>query len=145
MALVYPVEKSPSLRTFATVNLSTNADGITGADVCDLGGLSLSAISLSTLCGTSCFYTFRGGISIGTTTGSTDGLSDLQYLYNSSGSLISFGTTALSLQNGRIVFDPSIFAGVRFIQMVSNTTAAVNSNSPGATAKLILANLGGWK
>lgn len=145
MALVYPNEKSPSLRTWGVVNLSTNADGITGADILDMGGLSMSAISLSTLAGSSCTYTFRGGIGNGTTLGTTDGLSDLQQLLTSSGALISFGSTAVASQNSKFVFDPSIFAGIRFIQLVSNTTSAVNSNSPGSQAKIILTSLGGWK
>lgn len=142
MALVYPDKRSASNRSIGTVNLSTNADGITGADVLDMGGLSLAAISLSTLCGSSCFYTFRGGNVVGTSAGSTDGLSDLQYILNSTGSLVSFGTTLTSSQNKLITFDPQQFAGVRFIQIVSNTTSAVNANSPGAVARLILANIG---
>lgn len=145
MALVYPNEKSPSLRTWATLALSTAADGLTSADVVDMGGLSLSAISLSTLCGTSNTYSFRGGFSAGTTAGSSDGLSDLQQLLNSTGSLIVFGTTTVNSQNSKFIFDPSIFAGIRFLQIVSNTTSAPNANSPGATAKVILTSLGGWK
>ena len=145
MALVYPNEKSPSLRTWATLNLSTNADGITNSDIVDMGGLSLAAISLSTLCGSSCTYTFRGGFSAGTTSGSSDGLSDLQYLLSSSGVLLSFGNTLTSSQNTKIIFDPSLFAGIRFLQIVSNTTSAASCNSPGAQAKVILTSLGGWK
>jgi len=47
MALVYPNNRSPSLRTWGSVALSTEALGTTNSDVIDTGGLSLGSIALS--------------------------------------------------------------------------------------------------
>jgi len=138
MAVVYPLIKAGATRTWATVALSTNADGITGADVCDTGGLALAGVALSTLAGSSCYYTIRGGISAGTSTGATDGLSDLTYVYGTTGGLLTLGTTGVALLGKTMLFDPAPYLGLRYIQLVSNTTGAVNANSPGALARLLL-------
>lgn len=127
MALVYPNEKSPSNRSWGTVNLSTNADGVTGSDVLDCGGLTLSAIALNTLASTACTYSFKGSL---------DTTANMQTILSSSGALLMYGSTTVSPQNAMIIFDPSPFAGVRMVQLVSNTTSAAAPNATGATAKL---------
>ena len=133
MSLVYPNIKTPTLRTWGTVNLSTNADGITNSDVLDCGGLTVSCIALSSLAGSSCYYTFYG---------SPDSSGTMQQLISSSGTTISMGTTLTSSKQATFIFDPSQFCGIRFFQMMSMTTAAPNSNSPGATARIGLSAFG---
>lgn len=142
MAIVYPTNKTSSQRAYATVSLSTAADGITGSDVVDCGGLTLSGLALTTLVSTACTYTFRGGVSVGSSTGATDGYSDLLPVYSSSGALISYGSTAVNPVGSVLAFDPAPFMGLRYIQLVSNTTAAAAPNKTGAVARVLLAAIG---
>lgn len=133
MALVYPQEKSPSYKTWGAVNLSTNTDGVTSADILDTGGLAISAIQPSTACSSACTYTLRG---------SMDGSSNVGAVYTSSGALYSFGSTAIDPRGAVFAFDPAFFAGLRFVQLVSNTTSAAAANAAGATAKIFLSAFG---
>lgn len=58
---VYPDWRSKKGNGFVSnVYVSSNADGITGADVVDLGGLSLCGMVISTL-SSDANYSFRGG------------------------------------------------------------------------------------
>lgn len=129
MALVYPNEKSPSFRTWGTLTLSTSADGVTGADILDCTGLTLNAMQPSTACSSACTYTLKGSI---------DGSSNLGNVLGSSGVLTAFGSTATDPRGAVITFDPAFFAGLRFIQVVSNTTSAAAPNATGATMKMFL-------
>lgn len=134
MSLVYPNIKSPSERAFGTVALSTAADGETGSDVLDMGGLSLAGIELSTVTGSSvCNYGFKG---------SPDSTANMRTLLNSTGSLLVFGTTTVSLLGRTMTFDPAQFAGLRMIQLISMTTSAAAPQVTGATARLLLATVG---
>lgn len=134
MSLVYPNIKSPSERAFGTVNLSTAADGETGSDVLDMGGLSLAGIECPSAAGSSvCNYAFKG---------SADSTGNMRTLLNSTGSVLVFGTTSVSLLGRTMVFDPSPFAGIRMIQLISMTTSAAAPNVTGATARLLLAPVG---
>lgn len=133
MALVYPVERSPSYKTVATVNLSTNVDGVTNSDVCDCGGLALSAIHFSTLVSSGCNYTFKA---------SADSATALGTVMTSSGATLIWGTTAVTLVGAFLETDPAFWSGVRFLQLVSNTTSAPAANATGATAKLIFSAFG---
>ena len=114
MALVLPDRRTPNQRSFGTVAISTNADGITGADVLDCGGLTFCGMQIST--GSSdANYTFRGGNTTGT----------LQTLVNSTGDAITKGSTVAGVMPGKtIVFDPAPFAGIRYLQVFSGTSAA---------------------
>lgn len=133
MALVYPQEKSPSYKTWATLAVSTSADGVTGADVLDTGGLALSAIMPSTLCSAACTYTLMG---------SADSSGTLGKLYTSSGALWSFGSTTIDPRGNVFSQDPAFFMGTRFIQLVSNTTSAAAPNATGGTVKVFLSAYG---
>lgn len=133
MALVYPQEKSPSYKTWASAALSTSADGVTGSDVIDTGGLALSAIQPSTACSSACTYTVKG---------SADSSGVLGNLYTSSGGLWSFGSTTVDPRGAVFSQDPAFFMGTRFIQFVSNTTSAAAPNATGATLKVFLSAYG---
>lgn len=133
MALVYPNEKIPSYKTFGTVALSTNSDGVTGADVMDITGYSLSGIQPTTLASTACTYTLKGSI---------DSTANLGLLYGATGSLWTFGSTLVDPRNAVFMPDPAFWCGVRFIQLVSNTTNAAAPNIPSATAKIFLSAFG---
>lgn len=133
MALVYPKEKIPSYKTWADVALSTNADGVTGADVLDVTGYSLSGIQPSTACSSACTYTLKGAI---------DTTASLGPLYNSTGTLWAFGSTAVDPRGGVFMPDPAFWCGVRFLQLVSNTTSAAAPNAAGATARIFLSAFG---
>lgn len=133
MALVYLNEKSPSYKSWGTVNLSTAADGMTGSDVIDLGGLALSGIDLSTAVSASCTYTFKGSV---------DSTANLHTVLTSSGAVLAYGSTTVSPQGTLITFDPAFWSGIRFLQLVSNTTSAAAPNATGATAKIIASAFG---
>jgi len=133
MALVYPQEKSPSYKTWATVNLSTNTDGVTGADVLDMTGLTLSGIQPTTLASSACTYTLKGSIN---SSGS------LFPIYTSSGALWSFGSTTVDPRGAAFMQDPAFFVGLRFVQLVSNTTSAAAPNATGGTAMVLLSAYG---
>lgn len=133
MALVYPNEKTPSYKVFGTVLLSTSADGVTAADIIDTGGLALSAIQPTTLASSACTYTLKGSL---------DASTNLGLLYTSSGALYSFGSTTVDPRGAVFSADPAFFSGIRFLQLVSNTTSAVAPNIAGATAKIFLSAFG---
>lgn len=131
-----PVIKLPSLLTWDTLALSTNADGITGSDVADLGGYSPCAIELSSLC-TDANYSFQAAI---------DSTSVMKTLITSTGGIVSVGTTAAGVTTNRIIaLDPTTFQGIRFLQVVSGTTASPIANATGATARLGLKPIASFK
>lgn len=133
MAIIKTLERAPSLKTWCTLALSTNADGVTGADIADLGGMSLCGMELSAN-STDASYSFRGSI---------DFSSALQTLVSSSGGILNFGSSAAGFMAGKtIIFDPSIFAGIRFLQVVSGTTVTPIPGSSGSTVKLFAATIG---
>lgn len=132
MAMKTPIEKSPSLKTWCTLALSTNADGITGSDVADIGGLSVVGMEFNSL-STDANYSFKGGLDS----------TNLQTLLNTTGDVITIGSTAAGAMSGKtVIFDPSKFAGIRYIQVVSGTTAVPIANATGATCTLFLGLLG---
>ena len=129
MAVVYTDRRTPDQRARGTVAISTNADGVTGADVLDCGGLSLCGMEVST--GSSdANYTFFGGYT-------TDRLASL---VNSTGDAITKGSTVAGVTPGKtIIFDPSPFVGLRFIQIRSGTSAAPIAGATGVTMGLLVA------
>lgn len=128
MALVLSNQRTPSYKSWGQVNLSTNTDGVTGADVIDLGGLSLSGIDLSTAVSAACTYSFKGSV---------DSSSALHTILNSTGGVVMYGSTTVNPQGTLLTFDPAFWSGIRFLQLVSNTTGAAAANATGATAKII--------
>jgi hypothetical protein len=127
MALVFPKSAFPGSKTFATQALSTNADGITGADLVDSAGCTLAAIELSSN-STDANYSLRASID------STDAL---KTVLTSTGGIVTFGTTAAGISSNRIItFDPSPYEGLRYLQIMSGTTAAPIAGATSSFAKL---------
>lgn len=99
----------PSSRGFATVDISTAADGVSSP--INLSGLTLSSIQMSTAW-TDAAIGFQACV---------DGTTNYQPVYNTAGDHLTYQTSA----NRVVVFDPLIFAGLQTIQLVSKTTAGV--------------------
>lgn len=134
--ITYPDRISPNQKSQVTVDISTNADGITGAGIADLGGMTLSGVQISTS-SSSANYSFRGGHTSGT----------LQTIGSSSGDVLTVGSTVAGVSPGKtILFSPDRFAGVRFLQVMSGTTAApIAGASTGLTMNLLLTHYGAIK
>jgi len=118
-------------RTVGTVNLSTNVDGITGADIIDMGGLALSAIKLSTGVN-ACIYAFRG---------SMETTASMLPIYNSVNGRVAAGTSSVAMGGRIMAFDPPQFSGYRYLQIetITSTGGGVAMGS-GATADICLAD-----
>ena len=99
----------PSSRGFATVDLSTAADGVSSA--INISGLTLSSIQMST------GWTDAG---IGFQ-GSVDGTTNYVPVFNTLGDHLVYQTSASRI----VAFDPAPFSGLQTIQLVSKTTAGV--------------------
>lgn len=110
MATQGPQHPRPSNRTFATVDLSTAADGV--SDSVNITGLKLSCISMSTVGWTSANIGFQGSV---------DGSTNFLNVYTSSGDFLTFQTSASRI----VTFDPALFAGLQLIKLVSETSAGV--------------------
>jgi hypothetical protein len=109
----YPGKRTPDQRTFATLTITTAADGL--SDVLDCGGLTACNIGMSTAW-TEGPISFLG--SIGSST-SMQSLYDLASSGTGAPVEISFTSTA-----GRIVvLDPHHFWGVRFLQLRSGSSS----------------------
>lgn len=133
MAVVYPKEKIPSYKSWVDVALSTAADGVTGADIADITGYSISGIQPGTLASTTCTYTVKGAI---------DGSSSIGLMYNSTGTPWVFGSTSIDPRLAVFSPDPAFFCGVRFVQLVSNTSTGVTPNAAGAIARIWVSAFG---
>lgn len=99
----------PSSRGFATVDISTAADGVSSP--INITGLTISSIQMSTAW-TDATIGFQACV---------DGTTNYQPVYGSSGEHLTFQTSA----NRVVVFDPLILVGLQTIQLVSKTTAGV--------------------
>jgi hypothetical protein len=133
MALIKPTSlDGHGSKTFASVALSTNVDGVTGADVMDMGaGLSLYAIELSAS-STDSNYTFKA---------SADSTASLRTVLDTTGNVLTVGATAANVTSGNIItVDSNKFAGHRYLQVMSGTPTAPIANAIGATAKLYMRN-----
>jgi len=121
---VVPLDwQSKMTRGRGTLALSTNADGFTGGQIADMGGLSLCAVMPSTL-SSDAQYGFRGGHT-------TDKMGTVR---TSTGAVFVVGSSAAGLSPGSvIVFDPAPFAGLRFIQPITATSGVGMPASTGAT------------
>ena len=129
---VKAVIESASARTWATGYLSTEALGSTNSDVIDCGGLSVTAIALSTLVSAACTYNIAGGLSS----------TSCQTIIGSTGNTVSYGSTLVTMQGRTFVVDPAFFAGFRYIRLDSLTTGGAAPNASGATYQVFLAPYG---
>lgn len=129
---VLPKQTQGNYKTWATLNLSTNADGVTGGDVLDCSGLTLSGISLSSLAAVGVVYGFNVGLDS----------TSLKPLQTSSGALLTIGSTTLNNSSSIIGFDPSPFCGLRYIQPKTISTGAGQANVTGAQITMLLSAFG---
>ncbi|MBI3144474.1 MAG: hypothetical protein HYZ18_04245 [Pseudogulbenkiania sp.] len=126
MAAVPPTNPRSSTRTFASIDISTNASGV--SDLVDITGLTLSAISMSTA-----WTDAKIGLKC-----SVDGTTNVQDVYTTDGNFLTYSTSA----NRLLVFDPLVFAGVQKLQLVSETSAGVAvAQAATRTIKLSLAKV----
>jgi len=103
-----PIRKIPGLKSWATATVTTAADGL--SDVIDIGGFGLRSIQMSTAW-TAANMTFNGSVSSSASLKSvrvTTAATELTYV-SSSGYIMNV--------------NPNNFAGLRFIQLRSGTTA----------------------
>lgn len=121
MATKNAIHPKPSTRTFASVDLSTAANGI--SDSVSLAGLTLCGIQMSTDW-TDAKIGFRGSL---------DNSGTFFNIYNSAGDFLTFTTSASRI----IAFDPLQFAAYERIQVVSETSAGV-AVAQAATRTIIL-------
>ena len=99
---------TPSRRTYATATVTTAADGL--SDVVDLGGLALSSIQMSTTW-TAANLTFKGSASSSAVMNS---------IYHTTATVELTYLTSASIAH---IVDPAFFAGIRFLQLRSGTSA----------------------
>ena len=104
-----PVHPKPSSRTYASITLSTAANGV--SEEINLTGLTLASIQMSTAW-TSAAIGFQASV---------DGSTNYFPIYNTSGNHLTFPTSA----NRILAFDPAQFHGVQRLKLVSETTAGV--------------------
>lgn len=103
------VHKRPSNRGYATVDLSTTADGVSSA--IDISDLLLTSIQMSTAW-TDAGLGFQGNV---------DGSTNYYSVFTSSGDYLVLQTSA----NRIVSFSPSQFANLQKLRLVSETTAGV--------------------
>lgn len=121
MTTTPPLHPKPSSRTFAVVDMSTAADG--ASDTINLTGLTLSAIQMSTDW-TDARIGFKGSV---------DGSTNFYDVYDTSGNFLTYATSASRI----LLFDPSTFAGLERLKLVSETSAGA-AVAQGATRVLKL-------
>ncbi|MGQ7959887.1 hypothetical protein ACUTAF_19580 [Pseudomonas sp. SP16.1] len=107
--MAHPNVPKPSSRTFASIVISTAANG--ASEVVDLTGLTLSAIQMSTA-----WTSARIGFNV-----SVDGSTNYYPVHDTAGNPLTFPTSA----NRVVTFDPAVFSGVQRLQVVSETSAGV--------------------
>lgn len=103
------VNPKPSSRTFASITLSTAADG--ASESINLTGLTLSCVQMSTAW-TAAAIGFQASV---------DGSTNFFPIYNTSGNHLTYPTSASRV----VAFDPAVFHGIQRIKLVSETTAGV--------------------
>lgn len=116
MATVFPQQQLPTNKQVVSVAISTAASAI--GDICDLGGLQLTAVGISTVW-TSAVMTFRAGNSTAT----------MAPLFSSTGG--EYALTCTSSQTYWV--DPDIFRGFRYIAPVSGNSTTVVAQTTATT------------
>lgn len=109
MAAVGPNQPRPSIRSVATVQISTAADGV--GDAINITGLKLSSIEMSTAW-TAANIGFKASL---------DGGTNYYPVYDTAGNFLTYPTSA----NRVVAFDPAVFSGFDHLQLVSETSAGV--------------------
>lgn len=104
-----PVNPRPSNRTHCIVDISTAADGLSGA--VNITGLCLCSVQMSTDW-TSANIGFQASL---------DGSENYYPVYDTNGNHLTYPTSA----NRVIQFDPGTWIGVQKIRLVSETSAGV--------------------
>ncbi|WP_332820466.1 hypothetical protein [Pseudomonas sp.] len=104
-----PVHPKPSSRTFASIVMTTAADGT--SEAVDVSGLVLCAVQMSTAW-TAARIGFQASI---------DGSTNYFNLHNSAGSFLTYAAGT----NRIVALDPTVFFGVQRIKLVSETSAGV--------------------
>lgn len=104
-----PVNPAPSNKSYAAVDISTAATGL--SDEVNLGGYTLSSIQMATAW-TGAVLGFQG---------TADGSTNYQNLYGSTGNLYYHTVDASRL----VILDPAIFRGISKLRLISETTAGV--------------------
>ena len=99
----------PTSRGFATVDLSTAANG--ASSTINISGLTLSCIQMSTAWDTANIG-FQGNV---------DGSTNFFDVHDTAGNFLTFATSA----NFMVAFDPAQFAGLQLIKLVSESSAGV--------------------
>lgn len=108
MATVGPNQPRRSIRSVATVQISTAADGV--GDSINITGLKLSSIEMSTAW-TAANIGFKASL---------DG-TNYYPVYDTSGNFLTYPTSASRV----VAFDPAVFSGFDHLQLVSETSAGV--------------------
>ena len=107
--MAYPNVPKPSSRTYASLALTTAADGT--SESINLTGLTLSCVQMSTAW-TDAKIGFKASV---------DGSTTFYDVYDTSGNHLTYSTSASRV----VAFDPSVFAGIQHLQIVSETSAGV--------------------
>ncbi len=113
---------TPSSRTFASVDISTAASGL--SELVDITGLTLSCISMPAAWTHASLTLF---ISI-------DGTTNVVPAYDTAGNVIAYQTSA----SRALVFDPAQFQAVQKFQFGSVTTNASSAIAQAATRTIKL-------
>jgi len=104
-----PIHPKPSSRTYASVTITTEADGL--SEAVDLTGLTLSCVQMSTAW-TGAQIGFQGSVDLST---------NYYDIYNTDGDFLTYDTSASRI----VVFDPAVFAGIQRLKLVSESSAGV--------------------
>lgn len=102
------VNPRPSTRTYASISLTTAADGT--SEEINITGHTLCSIEMSTAW-TSANIGFQASI----------GSTNFYPIYNTNGDHLTYPTSA----NRIVAFDPAVFSGVQKVKLVSETSAGV--------------------
>lgn len=116
------INPRPSNRSFGSVTITTEADGL--SDTINLTGLKLSSIQTATAW-TAATIGFKANV---------DGSTDYHDIYGSTGDLLTFQVGASRV----LRFDPAFFEGIQHLRLISETTAG----SPVAQAAARVIKLG---
>jgi len=111
----------PSSRSFASVTVTTEADGL--SDAVNISGLTLSAIQMSTAW-TEARVGFRASI---------DGTTNFYDVYDTAGNFLTYPTSASRV----VALDPAVFSGLQQLKLVSETSAGA-AVAQGAARAVVL-------
>lgn len=102
------VHPRPSTRTYASISLSTAADG--ASEEVNITGLTLCSIEMSTAW-TDARIGFQASI----------GSTNFYNVYDTAGNFLTYPTSASRI----VAFDPAVFAGIQKLKVISESSAGV--------------------